>query len=236
MPMLRELLIINVDGVCAVSVSPDGVGVDSQLMAGVIAAIQRFWAEVTGEVPTTITLESSEIAIKRFTTGKRDWFLVLIMDPEGKSSIPSVENAVLSVVSKWKTFFEEFNGELSAINKLKKEFVMALSKIPCPRMNKCVFRGKFWKPEACSVIAPCPYIDKKKWARRIEFYSAVIMPNAYKILTVSKEGTPLRPGMTVAEALEKLKGNEEELLVMIEKGLVKLVKNVDGMQLATSKM
>jgi len=139
--IIHNIYVINHEGLCPLSITLGSIEADPEMVAGVLSASQKFWGEITGEIPEFISFQSMRAYLKSFSTGSQNWYLVIITEFENAETMEKVENALLNVIDQHKTLFEEFVADTTEIKKrVTKEMIRALSRIPCPYVTKKLFR------------------------------------------------------------------------------------------------
>ncbi|WXG39890.1 MAG: hypothetical protein WED07_03535 [Candidatus Freyarchaeum deiterrae] len=158
--IIHNIYIINSDGICPLDLTLGSVKVDPELVAGIFSASQKFWGEVTGETPKSISFQNMNAYIKPFSTGEKNWYLILISEAEEPGLVKKVEDCVLKVVEENNGLFEKFFADTTAISTTVGDSIInELKKIPCPNITKrmlkqvCEIDGKPVKETSCNLFS-----------------------------------------------------------------------------------
>jgi hypothetical protein len=157
---MHNIYIINSEGICPLSLTLGSVKTDPELVAGIFSASQKFWGEVTGESPKLISFQNMNAYIKPFSTGEKDWYLILIFEAENPELVKKVEDCVSKVVDENKGLFEEFFADTKDINAVVgKAIIKELRQISCPHLGKSLFKhvceidGKSVEGRECNLVS-----------------------------------------------------------------------------------
>jgi hypothetical protein len=135
--VIHNIYIIDNDGLCPLSLKLGSIETDPDLIAGIFAASQKLWKEVTGEVPKTISFQNMNAYIKSFSTMKKSWYLILVTDAEKPELVQKIEDTILKVVEENKELFEKFFADTTDINTIVSDLILTkLTQMPCPYMTK----------------------------------------------------------------------------------------------------
>jgi hypothetical protein len=135
--IIHNIYVINVDGICPLSIKISSIETDPELVAGLFTASQKLWEHITGEVPKYISFKDMNAYIKPFSTGKKNWYLVLITEAEKLEVVEKVEDTILKIVEENKERFEKFYVNTIDTNKIVGDLIIdELAQIPCPHMSK----------------------------------------------------------------------------------------------------
>jgi len=139
--IIHNIYIINSDGICPLSLTMGSIEADPELVAGIFSASQKFWGEVTGEAPKSISFQNMNAYIKPFSTGEKDWYLILISEAETPDLVKMVEDCVMRVVESHRDMFERFFADTSEIDTIVGDAIIdELAQVPCPHIKKGLFR------------------------------------------------------------------------------------------------
>ncbi|MGQ9721466.1 MAG: hypothetical protein ACUVXA_09125 [Candidatus Jordarchaeum sp.] len=135
--IIHNIYIINSEGICPLSLTLGSIDADPELVAGIFTASQKFWSEVTGETPQSISFKNMNAYIKPFSTGEKDWYLILISEAEKPELVKKVEDCILKIVEQNKKLFEKFFADTTDINNIVGELIIdEIAQIPCPHIRK----------------------------------------------------------------------------------------------------
>ncbi len=158
--IIHNIYIINSDGICPLSLTLGSIEADPDLVAGIISASQKFWGEITGEAPKSISFQNMNAYIKPFSTGEKDWYLVLIFEAENPELVKKIEDCILKIVEENKELFENFFADTTDIgNIIGKYIVVELAQTPCPYIHKgllktvCDIDGKPVEERHCNLVS-----------------------------------------------------------------------------------
>jgi len=139
--IIHNIYIINSDGICPLEVTLGSIKADPELVAGVFTASQKFWGEVTGEAPKSISFQNMSAYIKPFSTGEKNWYLILISEAEKPELVKKVEDCVMKIVEENKELFEKFFADTTDINTIVGDSIInELTQIPCPHIGKSLLK------------------------------------------------------------------------------------------------
>jgi hypothetical protein len=158
--IIHNIYIINSEGICPVSLTLGSIEADPDLIAGIFTASQKFWGEVTGETPQSISFKNMNAYIKPFSTGEKDWYLILISEAEKPELLKKVEDIIFKIIEEKKELFEKFFADTTDINNIVGGAIIeALTLIPCPHISKSLFKnvceidGKQIEPKYCNCVS-----------------------------------------------------------------------------------
>jgi hypothetical protein len=158
--VLQNIYIINSGGLCPLSLKIGSIEMDPDLVAGVFAASQSLWERIAGKAPKIISFQDMNAYIKPFSTGEKDWYLILVSEEETPELMKKVEDVVLKVVEENKELFENFAANTVDINTIVGGLIInELAQIPCPHMSKrrlkqiCEIDGKQLKNFNCNLVS-----------------------------------------------------------------------------------
>lgn len=158
--IIHNVYIINSDGICPLSLTLGSIKADPELVAGVFTASQKFWGEVTGEAPKTISFQNMNAHIKPFSTGEKNWYLVLMSEADKPELLKLVEECILKVIEGNRELFEKFFADTTDINTIVGgSIINELMKIPCPYMSKkllkhvCVIDNISVEETSCNLVS-----------------------------------------------------------------------------------
>lgn len=140
--IIHNIYIISSEGICTLSIKLGSIDTDPQIIAGVFAASQKFWAHLTGEDPQSINFHNLKAHLKQFSTGEKNWYLVIILEFENPQILRIVEKSILEVVMKNKEIFEKFVADTNEISvDVKNQILEKLRKIHCPYLQTRIFKN-----------------------------------------------------------------------------------------------
>jgi hypothetical protein len=158
--IIHNIYVINVDGICPLSIKISSIEMDPELVAGLFTASQKLWEHVTGEVPKYISFKDMNAYIRPFSTGKKSWYLVLITEAEKLEVVEKVEDTILNIVEENKERFEKFYVNTEDINETIGDLIIdELAQIACPHLSKrllknvCEFDGKSVEGLNCNLVS-----------------------------------------------------------------------------------
>ena len=158
--IIHNIYIINSDGICTLDLTLGSVKADPELVAGVFTASQKFWGEITGEAPKSISFQNMNVHIKPFSTGEKNWYFVLISEAEKPDLVKKIEDCVLKIVEDKKELFEKFFADTTDINTIVGgSIIEELTKIPCPHLSKrllkhvCEIDGTPVEGNSCNFVS-----------------------------------------------------------------------------------
>ena len=135
--VIHNIYLIKNDGLCPLSLKLGSIETDPHLIAGVFAASQKLWEEITGEAPKIISFQDMSAHIKSFPIEKSGWYLVLVTDMEKQELVERVQNCILKIVEENKELFEKFFGDTTDITTIVGDLIInKLSQISCPYTGK----------------------------------------------------------------------------------------------------
>ena len=139
--IIHNIYIISSEGICPLSIKLGSIDTDPQIIAGVFAASQKFWAHLTGEDPQSINFHNLKAHLRQFSTGEKNWYLVIILEFENPQLLRTVEKSILEVVMKNKEIFEKFVADTNEISvNVKNQILERLRKIRCPYLQVKIFK------------------------------------------------------------------------------------------------
>jgi hypothetical protein len=158
--ILHNIYIINNDGLCPLSLKLGSIETNPNLIAGAFAASQNLWEQIAGEAPKIISFQDMKAYIRPFSTGEKDWYLILVIEGEDQELMKEVEDRVLNVVEENKELFENFVANTTNINTIVGGLILnELAQIPCPHMSKkllkqfCEIDSKSLKNFNCNLVS-----------------------------------------------------------------------------------
>lgn len=158
--IIHNIYIINSDGICPLDLTLGSIEADPELVAGIFTASQKFWGEITGEAPQSISFQNMNAYIKPFSTGGKDWYLILISEAERPELVKKVEDCVLAIVEENRELFEKFFADTTDINTIVGELIIdQLAQIPCPHIHKgllkhvCEIDGEPIEDRYCNFVS-----------------------------------------------------------------------------------
>nr|MDO8082593.1 hypothetical protein [Candidatus Freyarchaeota archaeon] len=135
--IIHNIYIINNDGLCPLSIRISSIDADPELVAGIFTASQKLWEEITGEAPKYISFQDMNAYIKPFSTGEKDWYLILITEAEKPELVEKIEDCILKVVGEKGELFEKFYAEPKDIDMIVGDLIIdKLAQTPCPHVSK----------------------------------------------------------------------------------------------------
>ncbi len=158
--IIHNIYITTNEGICPMSIKMGSIEADPNLVSGIFIASMKFWEEITGETPQSISFENMNAYIKPFSTGEKDWYLVLVSEAEKPELVKKVEDHILKVVEENKELFEKFFADTKDINTIVGDLIIdELAQIPCPHIGKdmlkhvCKFDGERVEDRYCNLIS-----------------------------------------------------------------------------------
>lgn len=137
MMVIHNIYIINGEGLCPLSLKLGSIEANSDLVAGIFAATQKLWEEITGETPKIISFQDVNAYIKSFTIEKKGWYLILVTDKEKLELVEKIQDCLLKIVEENKELFDNFIADTTDITTIVGDLLTnKLSQIPCPHASK----------------------------------------------------------------------------------------------------
>ncbi|WXG39740.1 MAG: hypothetical protein WED07_02730 [Candidatus Freyarchaeum deiterrae] len=137
MMVIHNIYIINGEGLCPLNLKLGSIEANSDLVAGIFAATQKLWEEITGETPKIISFKDMNAYIKSFSIEKKGWYLILVTDKEKMMLVEKVQDYILKIVEENNELFKNFFADTTDITSTMSELITnKLSQISCPHAKK----------------------------------------------------------------------------------------------------
>ena len=167
--ILHNIYVIHSDGICPLSIRLGSIDAEPEMVAGVFTASQKFWKHLTGEEPRYINFQNLKAHVRRFTTGEKTWYLLVIFEVENPKLLQTIEETIIQTVMNNRNLFEKFVADTNEIStSVQQQIIEKLRSIPCPYMHRKVFEftcqvnsNKF-KTKRCNIIDTLACKDKIK--------------------------------------------------------------------------